>query len=66
MEALIVDSNLSFTCSAVFMMKSFLHNGCTFHILGHVRKGVLPILTLVALKWLRESTYDNCMMFIYI
>ena len=37
----------------VLMKTSFLHNGCTFNIIGHVGKGVLPIITLGTLKWLK-------------
>ena len=54
-------------CAAeVFMTMYFLHNGCTFNIVGNVRTGVLTILTVVTLKWLKESTNDNNMVFIYL
>ena len=36
-----------------FMMKCFLHNECNFNRKGHARKGVLPIITLGTLKWLK-------------
>ena len=55
-----------FCVREVFMTTSFIHNICTFNRIGNVRKGVLPILTLVTLKQLKESTYDSCMMFIYL
>ena len=66
MGELSIDSNLSFTCSEFFMTKYCFHNGCTFNIKGHVRNGVLKILTLVILKWPKESTYDNRMISIYL
>ena len=64
--ALTVDSNLSFTWREFFMIKYFIHNGCTFTRKGHVRKGVLTTLTLLTLKWLEEYTHDNRMVFIYL